>query len=63
MQWFMPAVFIIIGAVCVIGGIGEIIFIKTGGKARKFERLRIESEERLRDNGYAELLRDLGYKF
>ncbi len=63
MQWFMPAVFIIMGAVCVIGGIGEIIFIKTGGKTRKFERLRIESEERLRDNSYAELLRDLGYKF
>lgn len=63
MQWFMPTVFLIMGAVCVIGGIAEIIFIKTGGKARKYERLRIESEERLRNNSYAELLRELGYKF
>lgn len=63
MQFFMPVVFIIVGAVCIIGGIVEIISIKTGRKARKFERLRIESEERLRDNSYRELLREVGYKF
>lgn len=60
---FMAIVFIIIGAICIIGGIAEIISIKTGRKARKFERLRMESEERLRDNSYAEQLREVGYKF
>lgn len=60
---FMPIVFIIVGAICIIGGIAEIVSIKTGRKARKFERLRMESEERLRDNSYAEQLREVGYKF
>ena len=37
------------------------ILIKTGLKAKKLERLKNESEDRLRDRSYAETLRQLGY--
>lgn len=61
MQWLLPVVFIIGGAVMVIGGIVEIIMIKTGKKAQRFERLRKESEARLKDRSYVYTLKGLGY--
>lgn len=60
-QWFLPTMFIIFGIVLIIGGIIEIILIKTGIKQKKFERLAKESEERLNDKSYAYILSDLGY--
>lgn len=61
MQWLLPAVFIIGGAVMAIGGIVGIIMIKTGKKAQRFERLRKESEARLKDRSYVYTLKGLGY--
>lgn len=61
-QWLLPATFIIISAVMVIDGIVEIIKIKSGWKALKYEKLRKESEERLSNKSYAYILQDLGYK-
>ncbi len=61
-QWFLPGFFTIAGAVMVIGGIVEIITIKTGRKTLKYEKLRKESEERLSDKSYAYILQDLGYQ-
>lgn len=61
-QWFMPTFITIAGTVLVIGGIVEIITIKTGIKQKKFEKLKRESEERLQDKSYAFILSDLGYK-
>lgn len=60
-QWLMPVVLIIMGAIFAIGGVVEIFFIKTGRKSRKFDRLYNESEDRLRDADYVESLRKLGY--
>lgn len=60
-QWIMPAVLIVMGAILVLGGIVEILLIKTGRKARKFDRMYEESEERLRNAGYVRLLREHGY--
>lgn len=60
-QWLLPAVFVIGGGIMVIGGIIEIISIISGSKCRKFDRLKMESEERLADNSYAYQLKELGY--
>lgn len=60
-RWFLPVVFITIGLVMIIGGIVEIILISSGRKAEKFERLKFESEERLRDRSYAWTLKQEGY--
>ena len=60
-QWFMPTMFTIFGIILIIGGIIEIILIKTGIKQRKFDKLAKESEERLNDKSYAFILSDLGY--
>lgn len=61
-QWFLPAAFTILGAAMVIGSIVEIISIKSGRKALKYEKLRKESEERLSDKSYAYILQSLGYQ-
>lgn len=61
-QWLLPAVFTLIGAAMVIGSIVEIIAIKSGIKAKRYEKLRKESEERLSDKSYVYILQDLGYK-
>lgn len=61
-QWLLPAFFTILGAVMVIGSIADIIAIKSGIKALKYEKLRKESEERLSDKNYAYILQSLGYK-
>lgn len=61
-QWLLPSVFTILGAAMVIGSIVEIIAIKSGIKAKKYEKLRKESEERLSDKSYVYILQDLGYK-
>ncbi len=60
-QWVMPVVLIILGAICVFGGIIEILLIKTGRKSEKFNRLYEESKERLRNAEYVGLLREHGY--
>lgn len=61
-QWILPCLFVIIGAVMVVGSIVEIILIKTGRKAVKYDKLRAESENRLSDKRYVYILKDLGYK-
>ncbi len=58
-QWLMPAVIIIIGAGFVIGGIAEIISIKTGLKEKRYSRLYMASAERLKDADYVNTLRNL----
>lgn len=60
-QWFMPTMFIILGALLIIGGIVEIILIKCGAKEKKFKRLYEESRQRLSDKEYAHRLSLLGY--
>ncbi|MCM1229124.1 MAG: hypothetical protein NC489_03235 [Ruminococcus flavefaciens] len=59
-QWLMPAVILLCGAGFVIGGIAEIISIKTGLKKKKYDRLYLESAERLKNADYADTLRNLG---
>ncbi len=59
-QWLMPTVIITFGAVCIIGGIAEIISIKTGLKEKKFNRLYTASKERLKNADYVSILRNLG---
>ena len=61
MQWMLPTVFVLAGIVCVVGGIIEIILIKTGKKQERFDRLTRESVQRLSDKSYAYTLQDLGY--
>ena len=58
----LPTVFTITGIICVIGGIIEIISIKTGKKQERFDRLTKESIQRLSDKSYAYTLQDLGYQ-
>ena len=60
-QWFLPSVFTVMGVILLVGGIVEIISILTGLKKKRFERLRRESEERLKDKNYAYLLKQMGY--
>ncbi|MDE5754105.1 MAG: hypothetical protein K2H89_06150 [Oscillospiraceae bacterium] len=60
-QWVLPTMFVLMGIVFILGGIVELIRIKTGAKARKYEKLREESEQRLQNRSYAYQLRDLGY--
>lgn len=60
-QWVMPVVLMIMGAIFAFGGLVEIFLIKTGRKSQKFNRLYEESEERLRDADYVESLKKLGY--
>lgn len=62
MQWLLPSVFIIIGLIMVIGGIWELISIKTGLKKKKFKKLALQSHERLKNKEYAYTLKQLGYK-
>lgn len=59
-QWLMPTVIIIFGASSVIGGIAEIISIKTGLKEKKYNRLYMASVERLKNVDYMNTLRNLG---
>lgn len=60
-QWLMPTVLTIGGIMLLVGGIVEIILIKSGKKLQRFERLTMESEKRLADKSYAFILKDLGY--
>lgn len=50
-----------VGAIVAILMLFNIISIKTGIKERRFEKLRSESEERLRNKGYAQKLASVGY--
>lgn len=60
-QWLMPSALTIGGLICIVGAVIEIITIKTGKKQKKFDRLRMESEQRLQDKQYVYILQDLGY--
>ncbi len=51
---------LLFGIIAIIGGIVEIIQIKTGRKAQKFEKLKAESEERLSHYDYAQTLKNAG---
>lgn len=60
-QWLLPSVFLIMGCVLFIGGIWEAVSIQSGRKARKFQKLYVESLARMRDVSYAYTLHKLGY--
>ncbi len=60
-QWLMPAVIFIVGFILIIGGLVEIIGIKTGLKAKRFEKMLQQSKDRLKDSQYASQLRSFGY--
>ena len=59
-QWLMPSVILILGVVLIVGGIYEILLIKTGGKVKKMQRLYEESRQRLCNPEYVQTLRQLG---
>lgn len=61
MQFLLPTVFALGGIILVFGGIWEIITIVTGIKAKRFDKLRVESEMRLMNRSYAYSLQDFGY--
>ncbi|MDE5764102.1 MAG: hypothetical protein K2I00_03960 [Ruminococcus sp.] len=61
-QWLMPAVIILFGIICTVGGIAEIISVKTGLKTKKYDRLYTESQERLKNPDYVNKLQNLGYE-
>ena len=60
-QWLMPTVITLCGGVMIVGGIFEIIYILSGKKKEKYDRLTRESEERLANKSYAYTLKSLGY--
>ena len=60
-QWFMPSVICIAGMVMVFGGIFEVIYILSGKKQAKYDKLTMESDMRLQDKSYAYILQDFGY--
>ncbi len=60
-SWLLPSVFLIMGIVCIIASIVGIIRIKTGGKAKQFDKLMNESRMRMKDTAYVRKLKDLGY--
>ena len=62
MQWLLPGLFLVMGIALIIGAIFEIIMIKTGGMAKKYERLYEESVQRMKDKEYTDILRRLGYR-
>lgn len=62
MQWLLPVAILLVGGILFIGGIVEIVSILTGVKKRRFDKLRKESEARMMDQSYVDLLKDLGYR-
>lgn len=54
-------VFIILGIIMFVGGIADIVTIKSGFKQKKLDRLECESVKRLSNYEYAKQLKDLGY--
>ena len=61
-QWLLPTLFLVFGIVLIIGGIVEIIRVKTGMMRKKYEKLYEESNQRMRyDREYVMELRRLGY--
>ena len=57
----MMALLSLLSVILILYVLWDILMIATGKKAQKMERLRQESEERLRDPDYARLLADAGY--
>lgn len=60
-QWVVPCLFMIVGIVLVIGGIVEIISVKSGRKQRKYQKMYEASFERMKNKTYAYTLARLGY--
>ena len=60
-QLLMPAVITVLGVLFFVGGIVEVISILTGIKQKKYDRLTMESKERLKNRDYAYTLYELGY--
>lgn len=60
-QWLIPGVVALLGVIFLVGGMVEIISILTGIKKKKYERLTLESKERLKNKEYAYTLYELGY--
>lgn len=61
-RWLLPTVFMVFGIVFVIGGILEILSVKSGRKMNKFNRLYEESCKRLENPSYALTLHSMGYR-
>ena len=61
MEKILPVIFIITGIAIVLIGIFEIIMILTGKKTEKLDKLKLESEMRLKNKVYAQLLKQEGY--
>ncbi len=57
----LAVLFFIIGVLFIIGGIIELIRTLTGTKQRKTDTLRQESEERMQNRVYAQILANAGY--
>lgn len=60
MQHVLPVLLLAAGGIFVVGGIYEFYAVLSGKKAAKMEKLRAESEERLKNPAYAQELKALG---
>jgi len=61
-HWILPAVIIIVGLGLLIYGAVQALSIEKGTRRRHYETLRLESEARMMDKNYVELLKKLGYR-
>lgn len=61
MQMFLPTIFLLLGAGCILAAVVDFIRIKSGLKAKKYQKLFDESRMRMQDEGYVEKLRRYGY--
>lgn len=51
----------VVGIILAVWGVIDFIRIRTGSKAKKLKKLRLESEERLKNKDYAHFLAEQGY--
>lgn len=62
LQWLLPSILSIFGAIFTVVGLVEIFIILTGIKRRKFDRLIKDSRKRLEDKNYVYMLKSFGYE-
>ena len=60
MQKVLPVLLLAVGGLLALGGIYELYAVLSGKKAANIEKLRAESEERLKNPGYAQELKAMG---
>lgn len=60
-QWVLPTVITLLGAVFIMGSIVEFIRIVSGLKMKKYNRLMEESKIRMQNESYVYKLKKLGY--